>query len=464
MDIENLNNEENTINETEKAENSSEAEVVTNETASQPEAVNKIFYQSEAPKAPASYVSEPTPRHEYVYNEPPRQKNGKGGIIALSIIAGLLGVFAVSIISISAFVAVTGFSFDVKTEQNEQIFTPNDKPNLSTTVTTSPESEEPEVTTTRDYPTLEQLASPEDALGLPEIYEKVSPSVVGVSCTTVYNGSATGTGIIMSADGYILTNAHVVDDAKEIKIVDKDFNEYEATLIGLDSETDLAVLKIEAEDLPACEFGKSGDVRIGELAIAIGNPLGFELYGSMSTGIISGLNRKITIGDNTMTLLQTTASINRGNSGGPLINAYGQVIGVTSAKVDSSYGEGLGFAIPIDSAFPIIEDLVKHGYVTGRPMIGISGEDISSVVAKYYGLPRGVMVRYVTPDSGAAKAGIASGDIIIGAEGETITTMDELNSIKSRFAAGDTITLTVYRNGKSYDVEVLMTEVTKESN
>lgn len=444
MDIENLNNEENIINEPNEPE---KAEVV---------------YEAKAENASAFFISEPSSRHEYIYNEPPKQKNGKGGIIALSIIAGLLAAFVISVISISAFVAVTGFTFDVKTEQNEQIFTPNDKPNLSTTVTDAPENEEPEVTTTREYPTLEQLASPEDALGLPEIYEKVSPSVVGVSCTTIYNSSATGTGIIMSADGYILTNAHVVDDAKTIKIVDKDFNEYEATLIGLDSETDLAVLKIEAESLPACEFGKSGEVRIGELAIAIGNPLGFELYGSMSTGIISGLNRKITIGDKTMTLLQTTASINRGNSGGPLINAYGQVIGITSAKVDSSYGEGLGFAIPIDSAFPIIQDLVAHGYVTGRPMIGISGEDITAVIAKYYGLPRGVMVRYVTPDSGAAKAGIVSGDIVIGAEGETITTMDELNAIKSRFVAGDTITLTIYRNGKSYDVEVLMTEVTQE--
>lgn len=444
MDIENLNNEENIINEPDETE---KAEVV---------------YEAKVENTSASFVSEPSSRHEYIYNEPPKQKNGKGGIIALSIIAGLLAAFVISVISISAFVAVTGFTFDVKTEQNEQIFTPNDKPNLSTTVTDAPENEEPEVTTAREYPTLEQLASPEDALGLPEIYEKVSPSVVGVSCTTIYKSSATGTGIIMSADGYVLTNAHVVDDAKTIKIVDKDFNEYEATLIGLDSETDLAVLKIEAENLPACEFGKSGDVRVGELAIAIGNPLGFELYGSMSTGIISGLNRKITISDKTMTLLQTTASINRGNSGGPLINAYGQVIGITSAKVDSSYGEGLGFAIPIDSAFPIIQDLVAHGYVTGRPMIGISGEDITAIIAKYYGLPRGVMVRYVTPDSGAAKAGIVSGDIVIGAEGETITTMDELNAIKSRFVAGDTITLTIYRNGKSYDVEVLMTEVTQE--
>ncbi len=424
------------------------------------------------PKPPVhEYVyGEPAPRPaEYIHHEPPKKKVG-GAIIGLAIIAGILGIFAVAVVSITAFVGITGYTFKVNegtdvVKENEVVTDmPADETDLDVPVSQAPEEEPiPIDTEPKVYPTFEQLATPDDALALPDIYEKVSPSVVGVSCSAKYSGSATGTGIIMSADGYILTNAHVVSGAEEITIVDSNFNEYEAELIGSDEQTDLAVLKIEAENLPACEFGKSADLRIGELAVAIGNPLGFELYGTMTHGIISGLNRTITIGDNEMTLIQTSASINRGNSGGPLINAYGQVVGVTSAKVDDSYGESLGFAIPIDSAFPIIDDLIKHGYVTGRPMIGISGEDITQIVSMYYRLPQGIMVRYVTPDSGAEKAGIQAGDIIIGAEGETITTMDELNAIKSSFAAGDTITLTVYRSGQSFDVEVLMTEVTQES-
>ena len=317
-------------------------------------------------------------------------------------------------------------------------------------------------TVNKDFPTLEQLAAPEDAMSLPDIYDKVAPSVVGVSCT-LRNGSATGTGIIISEDGYIITNAHVVEDAVSVMIVDSEMNEYSAEIIGSDAQTDIAVLKIDETGLTPCEFGSSSNIRIGELTVVIGNPLGFELYGSMSSGIISGLNRSITIGEKKMTLIQTTASITNGNSGGPLINAYGQVIGITSAKVASIYGENLGFAIPIDNAIPIINDLMKYGYVTGRPMIGISGEDITSIMSMFYRIPEGVYVRFITPDSGAELAGIKAGDIIIGADGETVTTMDDLNEIKNRFSAGDTITLTIYRDGESMDVDVVMTEVTDSS-
>ena len=297
---------------------------------------------------------------------------------------------------------------------------------------------------------------------LTEIYEKVLPSVVGVSCT-LRTGTATGTGIIISEDGYIITNAHVVEDAISVMIVDNDMNEYEAEIIGSDTQTDIAVLKIDKTGLTPCEFGRSGDVKIGELAVVIGNPLGFDLYGTMTDGIISGLNRTITIGDRTMTLIQTSASINQGNSGGPLINAYGQVIGITSAKVSSTYGENLGFAIPIDDAIPIIQDLIQYGYVTGRPLIGISGEDITPFMSLYYRLPEGVYVRFITPGSGAEAAGIQAGDIIIGLNGDTITTMSELTDEKNNFKAGDTVTLTIYRNGQSMDVDVVLGEVTSEN-
>ncbi|MBQ8623340.1 MAG: trypsin-like peptidase domain-containing protein [Oscillospiraceae bacterium] len=419
-----------------------------------------------------------TNSNEYVYSpDQTKKSSGKGGKIALTLIALALGIFVVAVSSISAFIAVTGFDPTAQTEisqdrperdpHNKEELPGVDIPDVNDPVVSeaeedkedTPDSAPVNINTDRTYPTLEQLASPADALGLPDIYDKVAPSVVGVSCT-LSRATATGTGIIISSDGYIITNAHVVEDAEKVVIIDHEMNEYEAEIIGADSQTDIAVLKVEAEGLAACEFGVSANLRIGELAVAIGNPLGFELYGTMTSGIISGLNRTITIGENEMTLIQTNASINSGNSGGPLIDAYGRVIGITSAKVASTYGEGLGFAIPIDEALPIVNDLIKHGYVTGRPMIGISGEDITSIMSMYYRLPQGVYVRFVTPESAADVAGIKAGDIIIGIQGESITTMEELNSIKNQYVAGDTITLTVYRDGTNMEVDLTLGEAT----
>ncbi|MCD8006348.1 MAG: trypsin-like peptidase domain-containing protein [Oscillospiraceae bacterium] len=412
-------------------------------------------------------------RSEYVYNAPTPRKKGNGGKIAIGIIVGVLAVFVVSVTAISAFIALSDSSLNTAQQSNRGNNTPS-----TTTQTTTDEDEDTvvleeedetsqnavaddsdSVTSTKEYPTLSQLITAEGDYTLTEIYEKVSPSVVGVSSTT-NSGSATGTGIILTEDGYILTCAHVVEDATSIAIVDSDMNQYEATLIGEDSQSDIAVLKIDAEGLTAVELGTSGDLKVGEVAIVIGNPLGYDLYGSMSVGIVSGLNRTLNINGKDMTLIQTDASVNSGNSGGPMVNAYGQVIGVISAKVSSSYGEGLGFAIPIDDALPIINDLIQYGYVTGRPSIGITGEDITIYVAFYYGIPQGVMVRYVEPDSGADIAGVQAGDIIVGVNDESITTMDELTNIKNNFSVGDTITLSIYRDGTYIDLEVELMEIT----
>lgn len=407
--------------------------------------------------------------NEYIYNpDTPKSRPSKGGKIAIAVVAALLSVFVIVTVTISVYSTllmthtivsntqddtqridsgdVTGY-----VDQDDQTTNESDPQNVGDV--------QGAVLSNRSYPTLEQLAAPEDALSVPDIYDKCSPSVVGVSCT-LRNGTATGTGIIISSDGYIMTNAHVIEDAVTVMIVDADSNQYEAEIIGYDSQTDLAVLKIEADGLTACEFGISDELRIGELVVAIGNPLGFDLYGSLTTGVVSGLNRTLTIGDYEMNLIQTNASINNGNSGGPLIDAYGRVIGITSAKVASTYGEGLGFAIPIDEALPIVEDLIKYGYVTGRPQIGISGEDITSLMSMYYRLPQGVYVRFINPDSCAENAGIKAGDIIIGADGETVTCMSELNEIKSRFSAGDTMVLTIYRDGVSMDIELVLDEAT----
>ena len=423
----------------------------------------------EPESAPAYAHTEYT--NEYVYTpDAPAKKQTNAGRVILGIVAALLSIFVVVVVTVSVYSAIienNGIDINIDKQQNNTVVDGEGRnPHENLPGVDIPGENDPEVSevpaddasttagdvSDREYPTLEQLAAPEDALSIPDIYDKVSPSVVGVSCT-LGNSTATGTGIIISSDGYIITNAHVIEDAKTVMIVDSNAEQYEATVIGYDTQTDLAVLKIEAEDLVACEFGISGELRIGELAVAIGNPLGFDLYGTITSGIISGLNRTLTIGENTMNLIQTNASINSGNSGGPLIDAYGRVIGITSAKVASLYGEGLGFAIPIDEALPIINDLMEHGYVTGK--------NITPIMSIYYRLPEGVYVRFIEPESGAEKAGIKAGDIVIGAAGETITNMDELNEIKNRYSAGDTLTLTIYRDGKSIDVDVVLDEATQ---
>ena len=302
-------------------------------------------------------------------------------------------------------------------------------------------------------------------LTVPEIIEKAKPSVVAISVNVNngwYGSSGTGSGVIMSADGKILTNQHVVIGASEIKVRLYDGKEYPATLIAEDEKTDLAVIQIEATGLVPAEFGDSDALVQGEIAVAIGNPLNLSLEGSVTQGIISAVSREIVLNNKSMTYIQTDAAINPGNSGGALVNGKGQVIGINSAKVASSDVEGLGFAIPVNIALPVVEELIEHGYVKGRPSIGISVQNITRQIASYYRLPQGVQVILVTPDSAADKAGITSGDIIIGINGIVVTTSDELNNEKDKFNPGDTITLTVYRGGETADIALVLGETMAE--
>ena len=218
------------------------------------------------------------------------------------------------------------------------------------------------------------------------------------------------------------------------------------------------MIKINAPSLVPAEFGNSDELVVGETVIAIGNPLGFDFYGSVTGGIISGLERSLTIDDVTLTLIQTDAAINGGNSGGPLVNSYGQVIGINSAKVAGTIAEGMGFAIPMNNAKPIVDDLINNGYVTGRPLIGISGFDIDERTSKYYNMPMGVYVAQLAPSSPASIAGIRVGDVIIGINGEQITTMNGLNEVKNKFSPNDTVTLSVSRNGIVSNFSVILGE------
>ena len=302
----------------------------------------------------------------------------------------------------------------------------------------------------------------EGSLCLQDIYSSVIDSVVSISSMTS-SGTSSGTGIIMSSDGYVITNHHVITGALVISVLTNDNQEFEAALVGSDEMSDLAVLKIDARGLKAAEFGDSSKLRVGDSVVAIGDPLGVQLRGTMTNGIISAINRDLTVGDRTMTLIQTNAALNNGNSGGPLINCYGQVIGINTVKMSSYYTatasvEGLGFAIPISVAKPIIDELIENGYVAGRPAIGISGDSLPSYYRTYYRLPDGVYVTSVNEGSDAKAKGIREGDIVTAINGERISSIDELNTVKNQYAAGDEVTLTVYRSGTYYEVTVTLVD------
>lgn len=311
------------------------------------------------------------------------------------------------------------------------------------------------------------------------VAEKVRPSIVGItveySVSSVYYKGLTGTskaegsGIIISEDGYILTNNHIVNSTNsssssyyEVGKANKvtvflynDETEYEGTIIGTDEQTDLAVIKIEKTGLTAAELGDSNNVKVGEFAMAIGNPLGMQ--SSVSAGMISALNRKITSDGVTFNLIQTDAAINAGNSGGALVNADGQVIGINTLKASGTGVEGMGFAIPINSAKPIYEQLIQYQKVK-RPYIGISGRDLDEETAKANNLVVGIYVASVEDFSAGQKAGLKIGDVIIEADGKKITTMDELNAIKNNHTIGDEMKLKINRNGSEKEVTLILQE------
>ena len=278
------------------------------------------------------------------------------------------------------------------------------------------------------------------------------PSAVGIvayiqSSQSIFGGEQSqGSGIILSEDGYIVTNQHVIDGATSVKVVLNDGSEYNASVVGEDEKTDLAVLKIEATGLTPAEFGNSDQMQIGEQVIAVGNPGGLELAGSVTVGYVSAVNRPITTSNGgTIDCIQTDAAINPGNSGGALVNTYGQVIGINSQKIAATEYEGIGFAISINEAQPIINDLIQYGYVRGRVVMGITMQMIDQISAQMYGYQPGVGVVSVEENSPASKAGLVPGDIITEIDGEALTSTEVLTGILEEHKPGDVITLTVYR-------------------
>ena len=302
---------------------------------------------------------------------------------------------------------------------------------------------------------------PEGGLPLQEIYLQSIDSVVSISCQ-MYSGSSTGTGVVLTEDGYIVTNSHVVEGAQAITIQLTDERVLPARLVGADIVSDLAVLKVDAQDLVPATFGDSDSLRVGDTVVAIGDPLGVELRGTLTDGIISAINRDIYLDGRPITLIQTNAALNSGNSGGPLINCYGQVIGINTMKIgaftDEAGVEGLGFAIPSATVKDVVDQLIRQGYVSGRPELGIRGESLSIFYQHYYRLPEGLYITEVTPGSDAAAKGIERGDILISINDTHITTADQLSSLLYGFEVGQTVTAVVYRGGYQYELQLTIGE------
>ncbi|MDO6354169.1 trypsin-like peptidase domain-containing protein [Caloramator sp. CAR-1] len=293
-----------------------------------------------------------------------------------------------------------------------------------------------------------------------KVAELVGPAIVGVNnnVDTLFWGKqkqGSGSGIIFDKNGYIVTNYHVIEGATDVTVTLSGGRKLPARIIGSDYETDIAVLKVNATNLPVAKFGDSSSVRVGDIAIAIGNPLGEEFAGSVTMGVISAINREITVEDRKYKVIQTDASINQGNSGGALCNENGEVIGINTLKITSA--EGMGFAIPINEAKKIIEELMKHGYVS-RPYIGVAGTFIDEEQAKEYGVPVGVGVQEVVRGSGADLAGIRPGDIIVEFDGKKLTKFEDLQEAKEKRKVGDIVKAKVWRDGRYFDVRIKLTE------
>ena len=307
-----------------------------------------------------------------------------------------------------------------------------------------------------------------------DLVAAVRDSIVYIETYVNYRGEltayASGSGIIISSDGYILTNAHVTDDmdAYVISVTTTDPEtgtgvsvQYDATLVGSDTDTDIAVLKIDAENLQAAVLGDSDELQLGDDVIAIGNPLGLET--SVSKGIVSGLNRQVSSSEYSLSAIQTDAAINSGNSGGALFNMYGEVVGVVNSKLVNSYAENIGFAITINDAKSVINDLISNGYVTGRPILGITCLQITEYVAAIQGMTPGLYVTEIYQDLPIASSGLVVGDTIVAIDGTSVTTTAEVATILNGKKPGDTVTATVVRTDslgrdKNIDIEIVLAE------
>lgn len=302
-----------------------------------------------------------------------------------------------------------------------------------------------------------------EALTAQEIYRQVNPSVVTVVAQLGEQEASVGTGVIFSEDGYILTNYHVLEGGSACTVYFYNDHAYEAWYVAGDAESDLAVLKVEQTGLPAAQFGDSEYLTVGDTVYAIGNPLGYELRGTLTDGIVSAINRDVWVDGRTMNLIQTNAALNSGNSGGPLINVYGQVVGINTVKMSSSYSnvEGLGFAIPSATIRRLVNDLLTCGEILPEPVLGITVLSLGTRLGEDLW---GVEVQSVTPDSAADLAGVEEGDYVVSAGGIDISSSADLLRARRQYHVGDEMPLTIWRDGTLMEVTLVLNEAASSEN
>ncbi len=300
-----------------------------------------------------------------------------------------------------------------------------------------------------------------EEMSLGDLYDSCSKSIVAIyGYQDDYDGYYWGTGIVLTEDGLILTNSHVIEDCDKVTVKLDDDTEYDASLVGADAISDIAVLKIEAEGLTCAQFGRSDKLRVGDEVAAIGNPIGEKFRTTLTNGIISAIDRDISYKGRSMALLQTNTALNSGNSGGALFNMAGQVIGITNMKMMSSYSsiEGIGFAIPSETVKTVVSSIVKYGKVLGRPSIGITVGAVPKQAREKYDMPSGVYVTDVQENSDAAAKGIKKGDVITEVNGAPVETTAEIQAIKDKLSVGDTLTLKIWRDGEWIETEITLME------
>jgi len=411
----------------------------------------------DADYTPQSEVTAP-PRYHIPEDKPPKEKTPKekgqitfGKVVALCLVCALLGGLGGG--------ALTGYYMN---PSDEEVTTTETAPVLSTAESATP--------------TLSASTISSDTLSGSDIYTLGCEQAVGITTeitTTNYfgmavSGSVSGSGFIITEDGYIMTNYHVIEDAYEggydITVMLNDDSEYTAEIIGFDEDNDIAVLKIDAEGLTPVTFGNSDSLSVGDTVYAIGNPLG-ELDYTMTSGIVSATDRVITTDESTsINMFQFDAAVNSGNSGGPLYNSEGQVVGVVTAKYSDTGVEGLGFAIPINDAVDIANELIVNGYVTGKAYLGVEiDQNFTSIYAQYYNTPLGAYVHSVVSGSCAETAGIQAGDIITQLGDTEVTSYDDLKAAVKQYSAGDTAVITIYRSSEYLTLSITFDEKQPDS-
>ena len=386
-------------------------------------------------------------------------KKRKGLRVFLAILCAVAVVFVAVFAGYGMYVAATGEILQSPGSDGGSMMPAPSSPNSLPDITVS------------DKPYVTGGSNPDGTLTNQEIFKKCSPTVVGV---VGYMGSSgflnaqvsEGSGIVMSEDGYILTNAHVVSDPgiTNVEVVLTNGENYPAVIVGMDTQTDIAVLKTNLTGLSYAEFGNSDQLEVGERVIAIGNPGGLRFASSLTVGYVSALNRTILAGDAgySMETIQTDAAINPGNSGGPLINGFGQVVGINSAKYNDPDFEGMGFAIPINTALPIAQDLIANGRVTGRAMLGITAQAVTATYAEQYGIPLGLQIVEVQPGSDIAAKGVKAGDILTHINGTPIYSFDASAAALNAYAPGDTVEITIFRRDSmgrdsTFNLDIILT-------